>query len=292
MISSASSVARALLEDGAPDDFDSEELVRAASPTAFSKEEVVKFFNDNLQPWKFHLAHDSRDLGHDDRDVYLQVDVQAPPETSQSALRTRLRRGAERFATAHDLFVVEVYVNLSDAPGRGMVSFRVAPKLYAPPKYRDWWSIAKKRRLWKEQEWQRKFGSRQESLDDDGSIADEIQWPNEHGDLLPKLRAVVPGVYEIEHVNWYEGKGIVNVSARVITHASGGRRLRQKMTRQNVGDIARTIRQHLMDRGFVNVRVHLPDDMRLRTSEILPVTFSAFYAEPSNPLPVPEPPAA
>ncbi len=281
---SPAQIVQALLE-GEPDDaFDAEELVRSAElrRPAFTKQEVVDFFNTKLAPWQFRLAHDNRDLGHDDLDAYVQLDAVAPPETPESVMRARLRRGAERFAAANGLFVVEVFVNLGE-PGSGMVSFRVADKLHLPG-FRDWWSIAKKRRLWKEQEMQRRYGPRTESEEDDFFDPASLETETDFGSLIPFLEETLPGKYEVDYAYFDRDpnrpgppKGRMGVLARKQKIGQGGVRLRAAMTPQDVGLLSKAIRDYMSKRGYES-RVWGPDE--LRTSEIVPVSFSVYYWEP------------
>lgn len=288
MAAPAVQIVRALLEDGEPDDaLDPEDLVRSAElkPPAFTKQDVEGFFNSKLAPWRFRLAHDNRDLGHDDLDAYVQLDVAAPPETSESSMRTRLRRGAERFAAAHGLFVLDVFVNLSSEPGRGMVSFRVADKAHAPQGFRDWWSIAKKRRLWKEQEWQRRYGPRTESEEDDFFDPASLEMATDFGSLIQHLESVLPGKYEIDYAHFDSDparpgppKGRMGLLARKQKIGHAGVRLRAQMSSQDVGVLSKAIRDYMRGRGYES-RVWGPEE--LRASEIVPVSFSVYYWEPT-----------
>jgi hypothetical protein len=145
--------------------------------------------------------------------------------------------------------------------------------------------IAKKRRLWKEQEWKRRYGPKVESEDDDFFDPASLELETDFGSLIPYLEGVLPGKYSVDYAHFdgdptHQGqpKGRMGVLARKQNIGQGGMRLRAQMTPADVGVISKAIRDYMSKRGYGS-RVWGPNN--LSTSEIVPVSFAVYYWEPT-----------
>lgn len=238
---------------------------------------------------EFSVAHDGSTLDQTGwalpkkaADRYIQLYC-TRPDSSNSAVAARLRRGVFRFAKSHGQIVLSIYMNqLGDNMGF-MVSFTVVPESDAPEGYRTWWSLKKTEQRWKEKNNKRRYA--QESLDGEDDFEldiDSIENINEIDSIIPYLERALPGKYSIGYVHSFEPevrKMRAGITARKQSLSPTGVRLRSPMTDADVRTICASIREYFSNRGYAS-RVWPPDN--LSVSDVIPVHFSVHYWEPDR----------
>jgi len=294
VVSAARGIVRALLEGepgfGFDDLFPDDEALLCAAVASFTVEDVERFFAERVDAsMRFSVVHDSSAI---DRtgwamptkpvDRWIQLDC-VRPDSTNSAVAAKLRRGVLRFAKAHGQVVLSIYVNqLNDNLGF-MVSFTVIPEREAPEGYRPWWSLKKTEQRWKEKNNKRRYA--QESLDaeDDFELdIDSIENINEIDSIIPYLERALPGKYSVEYVDSFEPevrKMRAGITARKQSLSPTGVRLRSPLTDADVRTICASIREYFYNRGYAS-RVWPPDN--LSVSDVIPVHFSVHYWEPDR----------
>lgn len=285
--SAARGIVRALLE-GEPglDDFLDDEALLDAATRQFTAKDVETFFAEYVDSsMRFGVAHDSYTLDRtgwaDSRqpvDRWIQLFCTRPDSTN-SAVAAKLRRGVLRFAKTYGQVVLNIYLNqLNDNEGF-MVSFTVIPEHDVPEGYRPWWSLKKTEKRWKAKDYKRRYAT--ESAADDFEFEfdiDSIENFDEIDSIIPYLERALPGKYALDYIVVETRDGVVKARAGILARKRAlsptGVRLRSPLTDTDVRTICAAIREYFFNRGL-NSRVWPPDN--LSVSDVVPVLFSVFY---------------